>query len=190
MKTLSISLASFVLAILVAISARAGVEVTAMESRTIQPSGPRSGDAGSKYFNIQGQGNDKYASFGVLVFEIPKDVQDKKVKSATLTLVQSVPAFAKDGAVRFFLATNSDATGNLKFDPSADDGVGNQIKARHALGSGNFKKVETGKRESFPLTVDDSVREQIAKGRKLYVVIVPADATVAATYFGATESAK
>jgi len=40
------------------------------------------------------------------------------------------------------------------------------------------------------LTVDDTVREQIAKGGKLHLVIVPADATVAATYFGATESAK
>jgi len=38
--------------------------------------------------------------------------------------------------------------------------------------------------------VDDIVRERIVKGGKLFVVIVPADATVAATYFGAIENAK
>jgi hypothetical protein len=37
--------------------------------------------------------------------------------------------------------------------------------------------------------LDDIARERIAKGGKLCVVIVPADAAVAATYFGATESA-
>ena len=169
---------------------QAGVEVIASKGLTVQPSGPRSGDAGSKYFNIEGKDNDKYASFGVLVFEIPKEVQDKKVKSVTLTLVQSVPKFAKDGAVRFFLAPDLDAAGDLKFDPSAPDGVGSQIKSLRALGSGNFKKVETGKTESFSLTVDDAIQGLIAKGGKLCLVIVPADSAVAATYFGASENDK
>ena len=83
-----------------------------------------------------------------------------------------------------------DAAGDLKFDANAPDGVGSQIKPLHALGSGNFKKIETGKTESFSLTVDDTVRERLAKGGKLFLVIVPADATVAATYFGANEDAK
>ena len=55
--------------------------MVATKSLTIQPTGPRSGDAGSKYFNIQGKDNEKYASFGVLVFEIPKEIQEKKVKA-------------------------------------------------------------------------------------------------------------
>jgi hypothetical protein len=62
--------------------------------------------------------------------------------------------------------------------------------ASQTMGSGNFKKLETGKTEKFSLTVDDIARERIAKGGKLYLVIVPADAAVAATYFGANESAK
>jgi hypothetical protein len=61
---------------------------------------------------------------------------------------------------------------------------------RAELGSANFKKVETGKTESFSLTVDDALEQQLAKGGKLCLVIVPGDATVAATYFGANESAK
>jgi hypothetical protein len=188
MKILLFSAACFLFAGFLVNPTQAGVEVIASKSLTVQPSGPRSGDAGSKYLNIEGKGNEKYASFGVLVFEIPKEIQDKKVKS--VTLVQSIPKFAKDGAIRFFLAPDLDAVGDLKFDPNAPDGVGDQIKPMHALGSGNFKKVETGKPESFSLTVDDAAPGQIAKGGKFCLVIVPVDAAVAATYFGASENDK
>jgi len=45
--------------------------------------------------------------------------------------------------------------------------------AFQAIGSGNFKKLETGKSESFSLNVDDIARERIAKGGKLYLVEKP-----------------
>ncbi len=189
MRSLSIPLACLSLAILT-VPAHAGVELVASKSLTVQPNGPRPGDAGSKYFNIEGKDNEKYASFGVLVFEIPKEVKGAQVKGMTLTLIQSVPQFAKDGAIKVFLAPELDAAEDLKFDPNAPDGVGSQIKSMDALGSANFKKVKTGEAESFSLTVDDTVRERIAKGGKLCVVIVPADSKVAATYFGASENAK
>ena len=169
---------------------RSSEEIVASKSLTVQPNGPRAGDGGSKYFNIQGKDKERYASFGVLVFEIPKEIQDKKVKTVTLTLVQSVPSFAKDGAIRFFLAPDLDATQVLKFAPNTSDGVGSQIKSLLPLGSGNFKKIETGKTESFSLALDDAARGQIAKGGKLCLVIVPADGAVAATYFGANEADK
>ncbi len=190
MRMRSMLVVSCFVANFLVVTAQAGEEVIAGKSLTIQPNGPRSGDGGSKYFNVQGKDSEKYASFGVLVFEIPKAIQDKKVKSATLTFVQSVPRFSKDGAIRFFLAPELDPKADLKFDASAADGVGSQIKPLLALGSGNFKKTETGKTESFSLTVDDTAREQIAKGGKLCLVVVPSDASVAATYFGATETDK
>jgi hypothetical protein len=190
MRIVSILVVSFYLASFLLNRTQAGEELVAAKSLTIQPNGPRLGDAGSKYFNIQGKDNEKYASFGVLVFDIPKEINDKKIKSVKLTFVQSVPKFAKDGAIRFFLAPDLDATKDLKFDANATDGVGDQIKPLHALGSSNFKKIETGKTESFSLTLDDTTREQIAKGGKLSLVIVPADAAVAATYFGANENDK
>jgi hypothetical protein len=140
MRTHSILIAACSLATLIVTPAFAATEVVATKSLTIQPPGPRTADAGSKYFNIEGKDNEKYASFGVLIFEIPKEVQDKKVKDLTLTLVQSIPKFAKDGAIRFFLAPDLDAPGDLKFDPNAPDGVGSQVKPLHALGSGSFKK--------------------------------------------------
>jgi hypothetical protein len=164
------------------------VEVTASKNLTVQSDGPRSGENGSKYFNIEGKDNTQYSSFGVLIFEIPKEVQDKKVKSVMLTLVQSIPKFAKDGAIRFFLAPDLNDVGDLKFNANTSDALGNRIMAVQAMGAGNFKKQETGKTETFSLTVDDIARERIAKGGKLCLVIVPADLAVAATYFGANES--
>src|SRR5215470_16928004 len=110
----SIVLGSFTFAMLMVIPVNAGIEVTASKSLTIQPGGPRSGENGSKYVNIEGKDNKQYASFGVLIFEMPKEVQDKKVKSATLTLVQSVARFSKDGAIRFFLAPDLNDSGELK----------------------------------------------------------------------------
>ena len=168
----------------------AALEIAASKSLTVQSGGPRSGDAGSKYLNIEGKENDKYACFGVLVFEIPKEVQQKRIKGMTLTLVQSLPKFARDGAIRFFLAPDLDVAGDLKFDLSVPDGIGDHIKPLLPLGSGNFKKIETGKTESFSLTGDDFVRERISKGGKICLVIVPAEGAVAATYFGVGENAK
>ena len=50
--------------------------------------------------------------------------------------------------------------------------------------------MKTGETQSFTLKLDDACKERIAKGGKLCLVIVPADATVAATYFGASEKDK
>ena len=94
-----------------ALPALAGTEVTATRSLTIQPAGPRQGEAGSRYFNVEGARNDRYASFGVLVFQFPKGEGD--VEKLSLRLVQSIPRFARDGKVKFLLAKPRDS-GNRK----------------------------------------------------------------------------
>src|SRR5260370_37800907 len=75
----------------------AGPDFTASKSLTIQSSGPRPGLSGSYYFNIEGKRNEKFASFGVLVFPVPKSDADRNLKELTLTLVQSILEFAHDG---------------------------------------------------------------------------------------------
>jgi hypothetical protein len=167
-----------------------GVEVTASQSLTIQPSGPRQGPGGGRYFNVEGKANNRYASFGVLVFDLPKEALGQRVKGVTLMMVQSIPGFARDGGVTFFLAPDLDPKAELKFDPNAPDGIGGRIKPLHGLGSGRFKKVETGKSDLFPLTVDEAVSGRIARGGRLCLVVVPADGAVAATYFGAGQESK
>jgi hypothetical protein len=99
-------LAGVSLAVLTVNPAQAALEVTASRSLTIQPGGPRSNENGTRYYSIEGKGSDEHPSFDVLIFGVPKEMQDKKVKSVTLTLVQSIPRFAKDGAIRFYSAPN------------------------------------------------------------------------------------
>src|SRR5262249_50739096 len=127
------------------IPAQAGTEAIATRSLTIQPAGPRQGEAGSRYFNVEGVENDRDASFGVLIFQLPRGEGD--VEKLSLRLVQSVPRFARDGKVKFLLAEPRDqGTGNLaglKFDPKSPDGLGKEaFKAIHPLGSGTFTKAK------------------------------------------------
>jgi hypothetical protein len=161
-----------------------------MKSLTVQPNGARSGGVGKQYFNVEGKDNDKYASFGVLIFDIPKEIDASKIKGIALTLVQSIPKFAKDGEVKMFFAPNLDPTADFKFDPMSENGVGHQLKPLHDLGSGTFKKVKTGEMQLFTLKLDGALRAGIARGGRLCVVIVPADTAVAATFFGANDDNK
>jgi hypothetical protein len=50
--------------------------------------------------------------------------------------------------------------------------------------------VKTGEVQSFALKLDDNSRERFTKEGRLCLVIVPADSTVGATFFGASESDK
>jgi hypothetical protein len=172
--------------------AQAGTEATATRSLTIQPAGPRQGEAGSRYFNVEGAKNDRYASFGVLVFRLPKGEGD--VEKLSLRLVQSIPRFAKDGNVRFLLAEphdqGTDSLAVLKFDPMSPDGLGKDaFKAVHPLGSGTFTRAKTGQADTFALTPDEAgrtyLRGQLKAGGTILIVVVPDHDEVAATYFGA-----
>ena len=60
MRLLLILVASCFLVSFMVMPTQAGVEVVASKSLTVQPNGPRPGDAGSKYFNIEGKDNEKY----------------------------------------------------------------------------------------------------------------------------------
>jgi len=171
-------------------TARGETEVIASQSLTIQPTGPRQGEAAKDYFNVEGNDNERYASFGVLVFELPKEIQGKELSGLTLKLVQTAPRFAKEGTIKLFLAPDLDPGTDLKFDVDAPDGVGKQIQPLRALGSADFKNPEKGKPQEFKLAVNGAIRERIAKGGKLCLVIVPADSKVAATYFGVSGEAR
>jgi hypothetical protein len=187
---IGVAFATVVQAQNVAGKAEAGEDVAASKCLTIQPNGPRQGDAGTKYFNIQGKDNGRFASFGVLVFDMPKNLDGAKIKSVTLTLVQSVPSFAKDGDIKITLAPEMDPASELKFDPTFDNGVGNQIKTLLDLGSGTFKKVKNGEIQEFRLKLDDTTRERVTKEGRLCLVIVPGDSNVAATFMGKSENDK
>jgi hypothetical protein len=145
-----------------------GIEVAATRSATVQPAGPRQGESGSRSFNVEGSKNDRCASFDVLAFEIPKgSIQAGDVEQMSLRLVQSIPRFAKDGKVRFFLAESPDRGGDqlpgLKFDSKSPNGGGKDaFKALHPQGSGTFKKLEAGHADTFELRPDDAGQELLS----------------------------
>ncbi len=171
----------------------AGSEVTATRSFTVQPSGPREGDAGTRFFNVEGKLNGRFASYGLITFPAPAtDEKAGRIEGLTLTLVQSIPPFAKDGKLRFFLVDSSplDAAG-LRFDEASAGGLGGKFEGRCHVGRAEFKKLETGHADTFSLMLDEDARK-LLEGRlegkgELHVLIVPDDDGVAATYFGAGE---
>jgi hypothetical protein len=159
------------------------------------PTGPRQGEAGSRYFNVEGVKRDRYASFGVLVFELPKGRdQAGEVEGLSLRLVQSIPQFAQDGNVKLFLAEpqdrGTDSLPGLRFEAKSSGGVAKDaFKAQHPLGSATFKKVETGHADTFELKPDEGgrryLRDRTKAGGTILLVAVPQDEEVAATYPGA-----
>jgi hypothetical protein len=190
----------FALATTPGLPALAEIKATATRSLTVQPTGPRQGEAGSRYFNVEGVKKERYASFGVLVVEVPKaGDQAGDVKSMSLRLVQSVPQFARDGKIRFFLAEppdgGTDRLAGLKFEAGSSGGLAKDaFKALHPLVSGTFKKVETGHADTFELKPDEGgkrlLQDRIKTGGTILIIAVPDDEEVAATYFGAGTEAE
>src|SRR5262249_4239963 len=139
-------------------------------------------------------------SFGLLAFELPKDAgQAAEVRTMRLWLVQSIPRFAKDGKVRFYLAEShdrgDDPLSGLKFDAKSPNRVGEDaFKALHSLGSGAFKKVESGHADTFEFKPDEAgqayLRDRLKAGGTILIVALPDDEEVAATYFGAGAEAE
>ncbi len=158
---------------------------------TVQTAGPRRGEAGSRYFNVEGLNNQRYASFGVLVFDLPKDGgRAGDVKKTSLRLVQSIPRFAKDGKVGFLLDgphdRGTDPLPGLKFGAKSPNGVSKDaFKALHLLGSETFTKLETGHADKFELRPDEEgqryLSDRMKAGGPILIVAVPDDEEVAAT---------
>ncbi len=165
------------------------VEVSS--SATVLPTGPRGGNNGSRYFNIQGKGNAQFACFGVLDFPAPADkaALDQEARLA-LTLTQSIARFSKDGKVKFYLVADVNVPfKDLRFDAAAADGLGKQFEARFSLGAAEFKLEKTGTENVFTLALDEAaraaLRDQVKSAGKIRIVVVPDGEVVAATFFGA-----
>jgi hypothetical protein len=176
-------------------TARADLLLTAAtDNATVQPAGPRPGDNGKRFFNMEGSANDTFASFGVIDFPAPQPGYPvASVNALTLRFTQQNAAFTHDGGLRFYLTadttTDIQPGSPLHFD-AADlpGGLDGQLLPRFFLGTGTFIEVANGAEDSFPLSLSADAQafltDQLNRGGVLRLIVTPDDATVAATFAG------
>jgi hypothetical protein len=154
--------------------------------------GPRPGVNGKQFLNMEGSANGGGASFGVVDFQTgPMTIQ---VASLTVDLTQANAAFTQNGALNFYLSTDTATniepfTSPLAFNPADfPTGIGGQLSSLLPLGAGVFTQVTSGTVDAFTFSpsfaVTSYLTSQISTGGPIRLVIAPADATVAATYAG------
>lgn len=207
------ALLSLPLAFAAADARAAVVTAEAIDNATVQPGGPRSSNNGKNFFNVEGETNGNFASFGVADFAtaglFAGPVND--VQSVVLSLTQSNAAFTAGGALRFFVAgdtarsiapdaAGAPAPGEVFFDAAVDpDGVGTQFGTLSLLGAGTFiqgtspgvnpgSAVGTGQVDTFTFDAltpeaENLLISQINAGQ-LRLVIAPGDGGVAGTFAG------
>lgn len=172
--------------------ALANIILPAVNNATVQPSGPRPGVNGKQFFNMEGSGNGTFASFGVVDFQSsPTSVP---VTSLILDLTQANAAFTQNGALIFYLSTDT-ATGiepitsPLAYSGAdTPTGIGTQLAPLFLLGAASFTQVSDGTVDAFPFSLSLAAASylsgQLLTGGPIRLVIAPGDPTVAATYAG------
>ena len=171
-----------------------GNSITASRSVMITVGGPRKGEAPGRYFNVQGlssRGDSKFASFGLLDFDIepgqPKAAGT--MRKATLVLTQSIPPFAKPGRLLFFMPRDPDEEiTTLKFAIEGDTALGDALPRCIPCGEATFTIEATGRKDRFELQLGEEAEVVLDRlledGGRLRLLVVPGATDVAATYFG------
>ncbi len=200
MKIISNSFVHLFTLLLLAVGSRADAErvsALAVDNATVQPAGPRPGDNGKRFFNVEGNGAGNFASFGVADFNLPthEDSEVESIRALTLSFTQSNAGFTHDGGLHFWLTTDTttdiqpsetpDVTFVREDDP---DGLDGQLAPRFSLGSGSFVQVDDGQVDSYSFGVSRQLgrylRQQIRRRGTIRILVSPADGSVAATYAG------
>jgi hypothetical protein len=185
----------------------------AFDNATVQPGGPRTGDYGKLYFNIEGANNGAYADYGVADFNSsnlanangnPMPSTPMVLNSITMTLSQANASFTNAGMLNFYLSENTTtsiqpADNAVTFDATDSEGLNGQLAPLHMLGSGMFTGTDSptdtsGTLDTFTFPPDNTTQLDsatvayllgvLANGGNLRLVITPADPNVAATYAG------
>jgi hypothetical protein len=166
----------------------AAITVTAINNATVQPSGPRTGSNGKTFFNMEGTADGTFASYGVLDFQIPSGEPALNANMLTVSLTQANAAFTSNGALSFYLSTDTSTnidpgTSPLQFPTPAPT-------LSYPLGLGAFTEVANGQLDNFTFALTGGaktyVNNQVTSGGVIRIVIDPNDPNVAATYAGAT----
>jgi hypothetical protein len=175
-----------------------GTAVPASRSVMVTVGGPRKGEAPGRYFNVQGlssRGDAKFASFGLLDFDIEPGQQEfaGTMRKATLVLTQSIPPFAKPGRLLFFIPRDPDREiTTLKFATEGDTALGDDLPSCISCGEATFTIDATGREDRFELQLGEEAEAVLDRlledGGRIRLLVVPGASDVAATYFGVEQA--
>jgi hypothetical protein len=169
----------------------------AYDNATVWQTGPRPGDNGKRFLNIEGRNNGQFASFGVVdMFVFTEGATIKSIDSVTVGLTQANAAFTTDGRIRFWVTGDvltdiqpSDKPA-IAFDASDPSGVGKQLQPLFELGPADFVQTMSGDTDYFTFKLGDKAQQLLVDYINTYsvfrLVITPDDEDVAATYAGDT----
>ena len=197
-----------------AVAAANPVESVATLTGTIQPGGPRQGNNGSNFFNVEGADNGDFASYGVARWDLTEaraalDAEfgagNWKVTALRLEMTQANAAFSHDGPVDVFYTTDDTTDiktldsplaypfmeGNTPDLPLGNDGAAICKYQFVVIGTGTVDGYDqaggpNGPGEALALVQD--VADKIASSNAFTLVFVDASTDVAATYRGQIES--
>ncbi len=178
----------------------------AQNNATVQPAGPRLGDNGLAFFNVEGATNGTNASFGVLEFNSP-DLgygQVSEVDSVAIALTEDEASFTSEGSVEFYVTTDTttsimnDGSSPLFFDATDPQGLNGQLQTLYRLGGGHFHPIRSGHKDRFQFSVaagsdlEAYLINQINTGDIIRIVIAPKGSPkgqlVGATWAGYTNT--
>ncbi|MCP5279940.1 MAG: PEP-CTERM sorting domain-containing protein [Thiobacillus sp.] len=189
----------------VGVQAAQAASVEAFANATVQPAGPRTGSSGTNYFNIEGSDNGGFASYGVARFDLAAMKADFdalygaggwRVDNVVLELTQSNAGFTTDGGVQIYFTGDdavsiaNDGTSPLSH-PFAGDFADALLVKSYA-----FTEIGSGTVENHTLYLAGgangagglSLAANILADNLVTLALVDADAAVAATYAGHTNS--
>lgn len=176
-------------------------DTTAIDNATVQPGGPRTGTNGKRFFNVQGNDNGNFASFGVIdfnggAFGFPDDVIG--INGATLSLYHAPAGFSASGPVNFWISEDVSANiqpgSTLAWDSSSlPNGVGSQLAPVHFLGSGSYTSTEPNEflfvyDLTFDATAAAYLINQLNTNGLVRMVVTPGANNVSATWSGYTNT--
>jgi hypothetical protein len=166
----------------------------ATNNATVQPGGPRAGDNGKLFFNMEGSSSDTFASFGVVDFQLPDGSTFNPGDVLSMTLTQANAFFTHDGVLAFYVSTDTTTdiepdTSPLAFDATdLPTGLGSQLDTKYLLGYGTFTQGADGTMDTFSFTPTDEALSylinEISTSGFIRMIVAPGDPTVAATYAG------
>jgi len=179
----------------------ADLSLAAFDNATVQPGGPRSGDFGKIFFNIEGSANGGFASFGVADFDLnalnPGFAVADVTDTLTLDIVESNAGFTTNGAYSVYFTDAVDVSiqpGSPLNYQSGNDGVASVdplLTNLSFLGSFTFVENGDGSVDTVDLTLSSAAEAYIIEQFKdadtddvLRLVFAPDEPAVAATYAG------